>query len=132
MYRGSLLVIGFVAAGVFSAAALGQAGSAGNITFKKAVLDTVFRSEGVAIGDLNGDGKQDIAAGTVWYEAPDWKMRLTGEAAPECDPLKYSNAFQTFADDLNGDGWTDLVVVHWPGEMTWWLENPKKANVAWK
>src|SRR4029079_11966547 len=39
---------------------------------------------------------------------------------------------QTFADDLNGDAWTDLIVVDWPGAMTWWLENPKKANAAWK
>jgi VCBS repeat protein/FG-GAP repeat protein len=102
------------------------------ITFKKTVLDTSFRSEGVAVGDFNRDGKADIAAGTVWYEAPGWKMRLTGEKAPEYDPLSYSHAFQTFADDLNGDGWTDLLVVDWPGAMTWWLENPKQANEPWK
>src|SRR5437588_6861583 len=132
MKRGSIFATGFLAAGLVCAAAMGQTGAAGNITFKKAVLDTVFRSEGVAVGDFNGDGKADIAAGTVWYEAPDWKMRLTGDQAPEYDPLSYSHAFQTFADDLNGDGWTDLIVVDWPGAMTWWLENSKKANVAWK
>ena len=27
-----------------------------------------FRSEGVAVGDFNRDGKADIAAGTVWYK----------------------------------------------------------------
>ena len=85
------------------------------ITFKRTVLDTLFRSEGVAVGDFNNDGKRDIAAGTVWYAAPDWKMQLAGEKAPEYDPLNYSHAFQTFADDLNGDGWTDLIVVDWPG-----------------
>jgi hypothetical protein len=103
----------------------------GGIEFKRTVLDNVFRSEGVAVGDFNKDGKTDIAAGTVWYEAPDWKLQLTGEKAPEYDPLSYSHAFQTFADDLNGDGWTDLVVVDWPGLMTWWLENPKRAGTAW-
>src|SRR5262245_21499044 len=85
--------------------------SASAISFKRSVLDTVFRSEGVAVGDFNHDGKQDIAAGTVWYAAPDWKMRLAADTAPVYDPLSYSHAFQTFADDLNGDGWTDLIVV---------------------
>jgi len=35
----------------------------------------------------------DIGAGTVWYESPDWKMRLTGDKGPEYDPLSYSHAF---------------------------------------
>jgi hypothetical protein len=108
-----------------------QTSSATGVTFQRAVLDTVFRSEGVAVGDFNKDGKSDIAAGAVWYAAPDWKMQLTGEKAPEYDPLQYSHAFQTFADDLNGDGWTDLIIVDWPGSTTWWLENPKKASAPW-
>ena len=103
----------------------------GKISFKKTVLDTVFRSEGVAVGDFNHDGQQDIAAGYVWYAAPDWKMQLTGEKAPEHDPLQYSRSFQTFAEDLNGDGWSDIIVVEWPGEHTSWLENPKKPDTAW-
>src|SRR5438094_622522 len=132
MYRGSLTTTAFALMGLlYTAPAMGQTGSATNVTFKKAVLDTVFRSEGVAVGDLNGDGKADIAAGAVWYEAPDWKMQLTGDKAPEYDPLSYSHAFQTFADDINGDGWTDLVVVDWPGAMTWWLENPRRAGATW-
>jgi hypothetical protein len=114
------------------AMATAQTPSSVKIGFKKAVLDTVFRSEGVAVGDFNRDGKADIAAGAVWYEAPEWKMRLTGEKAPEYDPMSYSHAFQTFADDLNGDGWTDLLIVDWPGAMTWWMENPKQGNEPWK
>jgi len=121
--------IHFVTAFIIALAPVGLL--AQDIRFKRTVLDTVFRAEGVAVGDFNHDGKKDIAAGTVWYEAPDWKMRLTGEKAPEYDPLNYSHAFQTFADDLNGDGWTDLIVVDWPGAMTWWLENPKKADAVW-
>ena len=112
--------------------ATAQPGSGSNLTFKRTVLDTVFRSEGVAVGDFDHDGKKDIAAGAVWYSAPDWKMQLTGEKAPEYDPLNYSHAFQTFADDLNGDGWVDVIVVDWPGAMTYWLENPQGKASIWK
>ena len=50
------------------------------ITWKKTVLDTKFRSEGVAVADVNKDGKIDILAGEVWYEAPDWKMHEIQQA----------------------------------------------------
>src|SRR5687768_445627 len=115
---------------LFPAATLAQQ-SPGKVTFKKTVLDTVFRSEGTVVGDFNKDGRMDVAAGYVWYEAPDWTMRLTGEKAPEYDPHAYSNSFQTFADDVNADGWTDILVVDFPGTNTWWLENPQKADMPW-
>jgi hypothetical protein len=130
--RQSLAAVPFIAALVLCAAvASGQQSSSGSISWKRTVLDTVFRAEGVAAGDFNHDGHMDIAAGTVWYAAPSWKMHAAGEKAPEYDPKSYSHAFQTFADDLNGDGWTDLIVVDWPGAMTWWLENPKKEGTTW-
>ena len=40
------------------------------ITWKKTVLDHRFRSEGVAIADVNKDGKMDVLNGEYWYEAP--------------------------------------------------------------
>ena len=42
--------------------------------WKKTVIDKVFRSEGVAVADVNRDGKMDIINGEAWYEAPTWKM----------------------------------------------------------
>ena len=45
----------------------------GPITWKKIILDMKFRSEGVAVADVNKDGQVDIVVGDIWYEAPDWK-----------------------------------------------------------
>lgn len=101
------------------------------IKFKKTVLDTKFRSEGVAVGDFNRDGKLDIAVSDQYYAAPDWKAVAIHEQPRDYDPLKYSNSFNNFADDLNGDGWTDLLVVDFPGKETWWLENPKGQARPW-
>lgn len=102
-----------------------------SITFHKVQLDAKFRSEGVAAGDFNHDGKLDIAAGSVYYTAPDWKMHLVLPEPAEFDPKNYSNTFCNFAEDLNGDGWTDLIVVDFPGAQTWWFENPQSAGGPW-
>jgi hypothetical protein len=102
------------------------------LSFKKLQLDPVFRSEGAAAGDFNKDGLLDIAAGFVWYEAPEWKMHVIIDKAPEYDPKGYSNSFCTFAHDFNGDGWSDIMVIDFPGTPTWWFENPKNAGGLWK
>jgi hypothetical protein len=102
------------------------------VEFKKTQLDPKFRSEGAAAGDFNNDGKLDIAAGFVWYEAPSWKMHAIVDPAPEYDPKGYSNSFCTYADDLNRDGWLDILVVDFPGTPTWWFQNPGKAGGLWE
>ncbi|UUO07373.1 VCBS repeat-containing protein [Blastopirellula sp. J2-11] len=101
------------------------------ISFQKQQLDSKFRSEGVAAGDFNRDGKLDIAAGGAWYEAPDWKMHSIIPKAIEFDPQKYSVSFCNFAEDVNHDGWVDLIVVDFPGKQTWWFENPGKNGGPW-
>ncbi|MCE9568354.1 MAG: VCBS repeat-containing protein [Planctomycetes bacterium] len=97
-----------------------------NITWKKTVLDPKFRSEGVAVADVNKDGKIDVLNGEYWYEAPDWKPHEMQPPADFKDGLSnYSRVFACWTDDFNGDGFADLLVIAFPGEPCYWMENPK-------
>ncbi len=107
------------------------------IRWKKTVVDKVFRSEGVAIADVNRDGKMDILTGDVWYEAPDWKMheiRKPGQYGDGSGPGRegYSRSFACWAADINHDGWPDLIVIGWPGDPCHWYENPQGKSGHWK
>ena len=48
-------------------------GRGDTVAFKKHTLTREFISEGVAVGDINHDGKVDVMSGAYWFEAPDWK-----------------------------------------------------------
>ncbi len=111
---------------------LSQTVASAEVRFQKTVLDKTFRSEGVAVGDVNHDGKPDVLAGDVWYAAPDWKMNEL-RAVGQYDGAKgYSQCFANFAQDINGDGWVDSIVIGMPGEPCRWYENPKNKPGHWK
>ncbi len=101
------------------------------ITWKKTVVDRAFRSEGVAVADVNKDGKLDILVGDVWYEAPSWKLHVIRKDRI-FDPKNYSESFGCFAEDLNGDGWQDQIVIPFPGQPCHWYENPRGQPGPWK
>ncbi len=128
MKRLSCLVL---LAGLASPALISAAEKSPQITFKRTQLEAKFRSEGAAVGDFNGDGKLDVSAGPVYFAAPDWKLVPVVENPPEYDPHNYSTSFQNFAEDVNGDGRTDLIVVDFPGKETWWFEQPAEPTGKW-
>jgi hypothetical protein len=91
--------------------------------------------EGIGVGDIDGDGDLDIAAGRrpdgedepkilVWYENPGnidnlWKPTVVGESVHPIDRVEIA--------DVNGDNKTDIIVTEerYPGlepdANFWWF-----------
>ena len=102
------------------------------VKFQKFTLDKEFRSEGVAVGDVNSDGKMDVMAGNLWYEAPDWKPHEIAPAQKFDAAKGYSNSFVNYAMDMNNDGWVDQILIDTPGiPPVQWRENPKTGSGPW-
>src|SRR5262245_47516114 len=137
MLRTSSLIAAPVLAVValFPAADAAQkaAPSPSQITWKKTILDRKFRSEGVAVADVNQDGKIDVLNGEYWYEAPDWTPHELQPPADFKDGLgNYSRVFFCWAEDLNNDGYPDLIVIDFPGAPCYWMENPQGKDGHWR
>src|SRR5690606_36189777 len=50
----------------------------------------------------------------------------------EHDPYKYSDNFFIETEDINGDGYVDILMVGCAGESAFWFENPGGASGYWE
>ncbi len=108
-------------------------------SFEKHTLDTAFRAEGVGVFDVDRDGHMDIVTDQYWYAGPDFAPHEI--RTPETyDPATgYSLCFAVFPQDVNGDGWTDAIVIPRNSdasqdagvEPVYWYENPRGTPVHW-
>ncbi len=101
-------------------------------TFKKLQLSDEFYSEGATFGDFNNNGTMDIVSGPYWYEGPDFKDRHEIYPPRPFDPEDYSDSFFAFTYDFNGNGWTDILMVGFPGRAAYWFENPRGEERHWE
>ena len=121
-------------------------------TFKTIQLSDEFWGEGANLGDFNRDGKMDIVSGPYWYEGPDFAKRheyfpasksFRARTAAGMERIvpgfegalgknnAYSDNFFAFTYDLNGDGWTDILILGFPGAASYWFENPRGKEGPW-
>lgn len=124
-------LLGICGLAMIPAVFVGQTRSPGQVAFKKFVLDREFRSEGVCVADVNRDGKLDILAGDLWYEAPAWKAHEIAPAKKYDPAAGYSDCFAAFAMDVDRDGWTDQIRIGMPGGPADWRRNPGKTGGHW-
>ena len=100
--------------------------------FEKIDVSDKFHTEGATAADFNNDGIIDIVAGHYWYEGPRFEKTHAIYEGEDFNPESYSNSFLIFADDFNGDGWTDIVICPHPGVTGYWYENPKGEEKLWE
>ena len=120
--------------------------------FSRQQISKHFWAEGANFGDFNKDGMMDIVCGPYWWEGPDFTKRHTYSDDAKTSTIKkedgttetipgfkgalsnendYSKNFLAYTHDFNGDGWTDILILGFPGEQSWWYENPQGKDGPW-
>ena len=105
------------------------------VSFTKHHLHESYISEGATLGDIDGDGQNDVIAGTLWWKGPAFKESFSF-APYESYPLKgakpmlanYAKIFFSFPDELTGDKWLDLIQVGLPNKPAHLVINPAERT----
>lgn len=111
--------------------ACGDDRTPGPPAFRTQQIDTAFRAEGATIFDVNKDGHADVVTDQIWYASPDFTPHEIRDVE-EFDPVGYSKSVSAWDDDLDHDGFVDLVVAPFPTDAMYWYRNPQGADGHWE
>jgi len=95
--------------------------------FIRHVVSSHSYGHGIGVGDVNGDGRNDILTPEGWLEAPpdprsgDWKMHAD---------WKLGDVGFLYVADVNGDGRPDVITSMAHNYGIFWLES--KADGSWE
>jgi hypothetical protein len=104
--------------------------------FVKHVISSRSYTHGIGVGDVNGDGRNDILTPQGWFEAPpdvhapgewtfhstDWADHPTAPAGATPVPGSKVKFGFLYAVDVNGDGRKDIVTTSAHDYGVWWFE----------
>ena len=85
----------------------------------KHVVSPKSYGHGIGVGDVNGDGRNDILTPKGWFEAPPIRARATGNGTAISTSGR--SGF-IYAIDVNGDGRNDLVTSMAHDYGIFWME----------
>ena len=108
-----------------------QGKAAGKLKWRVQLLHK-DNNEGLAVGDIDGDGKLDITAGEFWYQAPNFKQRPVRKLDAFGADYLQNNSEHLY--DMDGDGDLDVLAGAFTNTIVNWYENPGAGNydvAAW-
>ncbi|MEM6633019.1 MAG: VCBS repeat-containing protein [Bacteroidota bacterium] len=102
-------------------------------TFRSQLL-CVDNNEGCTLADVNRDGKTDVIAGRLWYEAPEFVPRPLRPLRLHGTDYATNNGEHSY--DVDQDGYPDILTTGWDDPHVYWYKNPGaealQKGLEWK
>lgn len=102
---------------------------AGDLKFKKHVINQKADYSAAALIDVNRDGRIDVVCGGEWYESPHWTKHVAAKV-PRIGGRP--DGFSHLGFDVNRDGWTDVITVNYRSRSIKWMEHPGDGDSPWE